>query len=82
VIIAHRLATISLADRVVLVENGAVAAMGRHTDLLENEPRYAEVLARVFEETPDDMIDDGEIDPHDARPLGGLTGSGPTGEAL
>jgi ATP-binding cassette subfamily B protein len=82
VIIAHRLATISLADRVVLVENGSVAAMGRHTDLLENEPRYAEVLARVFEETPDDVIDDGEIDPQDPRPLGGTTRSAPTEEAL
>ena len=49
-IIAHRLATISLADRVVLVENGHVIAIGRHQDLLANEPRYAEVLARVVEE--------------------------------
>ena len=46
-IIAHRLATISLADRVVLLEGGHVIASGRHADLLENEPRYAEVLARV-----------------------------------
>ncbi len=49
-IIAHRLATISLADRVVLMENGHVIAQGRHQDLLANEPRYAEVLARVAEE--------------------------------
>jgi ATP-binding cassette subfamily B protein len=50
IIIAHRLATISLADRVALVENGHVVAIGRHQDLLANEPRYAEVLARVVEE--------------------------------
>jgi ATP-binding cassette subfamily B protein len=49
-IIAHRLATIGLADRVVLVENGHVIATGRHEDLLANEVRYAEVLARVTEE--------------------------------
>jgi ATP-binding cassette subfamily B protein len=49
-VIAHRLATISLADRVLLVEDGHVIASGRHQDLLDNEPRYAEVLARVFEE--------------------------------
>jgi ATP-binding cassette subfamily B protein len=49
-LIAHRLATISLADRVVLVDNGHVVASGRHLDLLENNPRYAEVLARVVEE--------------------------------
>lgn len=49
-VIAHRLATISLADRVVLVEDGHLIASGRHQDLLDSEPRYAEVLARVFEE--------------------------------
>ncbi|HUC16029.1 MAG TPA: ABC transporter ATP-binding protein [Acidimicrobiales bacterium] len=49
-VIAHRLATISLADRVVLVEDGHVIASGRHQELLDSDPRYAEVLARVFEE--------------------------------
>jgi ATP-binding cassette subfamily B protein len=44
-IIAHRLATISLADRVVLIDDGRVIAVGRHVDLLAQEPRYAEVLA-------------------------------------
>jgi ATP-binding cassette subfamily B protein len=46
-IIAHRLATISLADRVCLIEDGHVVAEGRHSVLLETEPRYAEVLAHV-----------------------------------
>jgi ATP-binding cassette subfamily B protein len=58
-IIAHRLATIALADRVVLLENGHVIAEGHHSDLIENEPRYAEVLSRVAlaEEDPDDVTD-------------------------
>ena len=51
-VIAHRLATISLADRVVLVENGHVVASGRHQELLGDDPRYAEVLAHVVEEAP------------------------------
>ena len=54
-VIAHRLATISLADRVALVEDGHVVACGRHQELLENDPRYAEVLARVIEEEERDM---------------------------
>ena len=54
-VIAHRLATISLADRVVLVEDGHVIASGRHQELLENDPRYAEVLARVIEEEEREM---------------------------
>jgi ATP-binding cassette subfamily B protein len=57
-IIAHRLATISLADWVVLMEGGHVIATGRHQDLLENDPRYAEVLAQVLEEA----AADGEVD--------------------
>jgi ATP-binding cassette subfamily B protein len=44
-IVAHRLSTIGLADRVVLVEDGRIVADGTHTSLLETEPRYARVLA-------------------------------------
>jgi len=44
-IVAHRLSTISLADRVVLMADGRVIADGTHSSLLASEPRYAEVLA-------------------------------------
>ncbi|MBO0893123.1 MAG: ABC transporter ATP-binding protein [Acidimicrobiales bacterium] len=50
IIIAHRLATISLADRVVLIEDGRVVASGRHEELLETNPRYVELLARAVRE--------------------------------
>jgi ATP-binding cassette subfamily B protein len=43
--VAHRLATIGLADRVVLIENGQAVATGTHTELLATEPRYGRVLA-------------------------------------
>ncbi len=45
IIIAHRTSTLALADTVVFLEEGRVVAVGRHEDLLEDVPRYAEVLA-------------------------------------
>jgi len=44
-IVAHRLSTIGLAERVVLIEAGRVIADGTHESLLATEPRYAQVLA-------------------------------------
>ncbi len=48
-VIAHRISTISLAERVVLLEGGRIVADGRHVDLMATEPRYAEVLAHIEE---------------------------------
>ncbi|MFT5222607.1 MAG: ATP-binding cassette subfamily B protein, partial [Glaciecola sp.] len=44
-LIAHRSATIALADRVAFIEDGKVVATGTHSELLSREPRYAAVLA-------------------------------------
>jgi ATP-binding cassette subfamily B protein len=45
IVIAHPPATIALADRVVLLDGGRVAATGTHQQLLEANERYREVLA-------------------------------------
>jgi ATP-binding cassette subfamily B protein len=50
IIIAHRLATIGLADRVVLIDDGRVVAAGDHDELLRTDKLYAEVLARAAAE--------------------------------
>ena len=47
IIIAHRPATIALADRVVLIDGGRVIADGTHEGLLESSAEYREVLARA-----------------------------------
>jgi ATP-binding cassette subfamily B protein len=44
-IIAHRPATIALADRVVLIGDGRVVATGTHEDLLATSEEYRSVLA-------------------------------------
>ena len=47
IIIGHRLSTITLADRIVLIDGGRVVADGTHTELLATCPLYAEVLAQA-----------------------------------
>jgi len=44
ILISHRLSTIALADRVVLLRDGKVMAEGTHEELLRSEPHYAQVL--------------------------------------
>jgi ABC-type multidrug transport system fused ATPase/permease subunit len=45
-VIAHRLSTIALADDIVVLEGGRVAARGSHAELLERSPLYAEIAAK------------------------------------
>ena len=47
IIIAHRPATIALADRVILLDHGKVAVEGTHEELLRTSPRYRAVLAQA-----------------------------------
>jgi len=42
-IIAHRLSTIALADEVVVLDHGRVAARGTHEQLIEESPVYREI---------------------------------------
>ena len=47
ILIAHRLSTIALADRVVFISAGKVAATGSHRQLLATVPEYALVLTDI-----------------------------------
>jgi ATP-binding cassette subfamily B protein len=55
IIIAHRLSTISLADEIVLVDDGRIADRGTHDELFARSPLYREIhdqgLAR-----PDELV--------------------------
>jgi len=55
IIIAHRLSTIALADEIVVLADGRVAARGTHEELVETNDVYREIyehglLERVFTE--------------------------------
>jgi ATP-binding cassette subfamily B protein len=43
IIIAHRLSTIALADEIVVLEDGRIAARGTQTELLEESPLFREI---------------------------------------
>lgn len=47
IVIAHRPGTIALADRVILLDDGKVAAVGVHDELVVSNARYREVLANM-----------------------------------
>jgi ATP-binding cassette subfamily B protein len=48
IIIAHRLATVLKADRIVVIEAGRIIATGTHEQLLEANPLYARLAALQF----------------------------------
>ena len=59
IVIAHRMSTIALADRVVLLEDGRAVASGTHDELMATEPRYRDVLATVEQDLDQTTIGGG-----------------------
>ena len=45
-VIAHRLSTIALADEVVVLDGGRIAARGSHAELVDGSELYAEIARR------------------------------------
>ena len=48
-VIAHRPSTVTLADRVALLQEGRVTAVGRHSDLLRESEHYRHVISSLEE---------------------------------
>jgi ATP-binding cassette subfamily B protein len=42
-VIAQRISTVMNADKILVLDKGKVVAQGKHADLMENEPIYAEI---------------------------------------
>jgi ATP-binding cassette, subfamily B, bacterial len=63
VVVAHRVATIRLADRVLFLDQGRIVGDGTHDELLAADPQYV-ALVRAYEQAGEQVVDDaGEVGP-------------------
>ena len=56
-IIAHRLSTIKRADRILVIEDGQIAEMGTHSDLLKQRGKYYQLYTRQFRQQLEQTYD-------------------------
>jgi ABC-type multidrug transport system fused ATPase/permease subunit len=66
-IIAHRLSTIALADEIVVLDEGRIAARGEHEELLETSPVYRDIyehglLERQFADAVEARADEDALE--------------------
>jgi ATP-binding cassette subfamily B protein len=52
-VVVHRPSTVALADRVALLQDGTITAVGTHAELLATVPAYRSILSQEAEELPD-----------------------------
>jgi ATP-binding cassette subfamily B protein len=55
-IVAHRPSTVMLADRVALLQNGRITAVGRHSDLLATSEHYRFVISSLEDEQDQQIL--------------------------
>ncbi|HMG64751.1 MAG TPA: ABC transporter ATP-binding protein, partial [Streptosporangiaceae bacterium] len=54
-IVAHRPSTVLLADRVALLADGVIVAIGTHRELLAREPRYRHLMSAAPDRAGTDL---------------------------
>ena len=61
-VIAQRISTVLNADTIVVLEKGEIVAQGRHVDLIEDSPVYAEIYRSQLVEDPTGEAHDKELE--------------------
>jgi len=56
-VIAHRLSTIKRADRILVIEDGRIAEMGSHAELLRAGGKYYQLYTRQFRKQLDESLE-------------------------
>lgn len=56
-VIAHRLSTIRRADRILVIEQGRIAEMGSHTELIRQRGHYYRLYTRQFRQEMEQQVD-------------------------
>jgi ATP-binding cassette subfamily B protein len=59
ILVVHRPSTVALADRVALLADGVIAAVGTHSELLATVPAYRDVLSAAAESDDDKVLSGG-----------------------
>jgi ATP-binding cassette, subfamily B, multidrug efflux pump len=60
-VIAQRISTVRNADQILILDRGQVVATGKHDDLMENSPIYAEIYSSQ-------LVEDAHVEQAEAQP--------------
>lgn len=58
--ISHRLASTRFCDRIILLDNGEIAEIGTHSELMAMKGKYAELF-----DLQSSYYNDGEVETHE-----------------